>query len=459
MSNQPKREPEWGCNQDHFYKAESGVDIPVIVGADGIYMWDTDGNRYIDASSGPICSNIGHANQHVANRLYQQALKLDFAYPRVARTTENRSFTERVARMAGPGFERVFMVSGGSEAVDITFKFARQYKYAIGEKQRTRIISLMPSYHGMTLGTLAASGDKAFESTFKDMAVFSEKIPAPMTFRLPVGKTVRSYEQECALALESKILAMGPDTVLAFIVEPVGGLATGCLAPSEEYFNAIRAICDRYGVILIYDEIMSGAGRTGTFLTSHRWPGAQPDLVVLGKGIGAGYVPLGMMLASATWVDELRQLTGFNFAHTANANPISCAAGAAVLDIIEQQNLMVHAERIGRYLKQGLEEIQSRYTSIGDIRGRGLLMAIEICHKRSKRQWPAEFKVLQHLRQLGLKHGLILYARRNNYGHYGDWAMITPPLTISEEQCDEYLRRLGKTIQDFESALNEAGHL
>lgn len=457
--NNVEQDPEWGCSQDHFYKIESGVDIPVIDRADGIYMWDVDGNRYIDASSGPICNNIGHANQHVANSMYQQVLKLDFAYPRVARTAENRGFTERVALLAGSGFERVFMVSGGSEAVDIAFKFARQYKYAIGEQQRTRIISLMPSYHGMTLGTLAASGDAAFEPVFRDMAVFSEKVPAPMTFRLPKGKSARSYEQECAAALEDKILAVGPETVLAFIVEPVGGLATGCLSPSEHYFNTIRTICDRYGVILIYDEIMSGAGRTGTFLTSQRWPNAKPDLVLLGKGIGAGYVPLGMMLAPACWVDKLRRSTGFNFAHTANANPVSCAVGNAVLDVIDQQNLCRRAVQFGCYLRQGLEEIQSRRTSIGDIRGRGMLMAIEICNKHNKQQWPAEFRALERLRQIGLKQGLILYARRNNFGRFGDWVMITPPLTITKDQCDDYLYRLENTMQDFENALQSTGNL
>ncbi len=450
---------EWGCTQDHFYSVDSGIDTPVIQRAKGIYMWDTAGNRYIDASSGPICSNIGHANRHVARCMYQQALKLDFAYPRVARTIENKSFTERIARLAGAGFERVFMASGGSEAVDIALKFARQYKHAIGESRRTRIISLMPSYHGMTLGTLAASGDATFQPVFGKMAVFSNKIPAPMTFRLPADKTARSYERECAAALEAKILALGPDSVLALIIEPVGGLATGCLAPSEEYFNTIRTICSRFGVILIYDEIMSGAGRTGTFIASHRWPNAKPDLVVLGKGIGAGYVPLGLMLAPAAWVDELRQMTGFNIAHTANANPISCAVGNAVLDVIEQQNLMRRAEQRGQYLRQGIKAMQTRRTAVGDIRGRGLLLALELCHKYSRQQWPAGFKALQRLRQFGLKHGLILYARRNNDGQYGDWVMITPPLIITQNECDEYLLRLERTIQDFESALKTAGHL
>lgn len=220
--------------------------------------------------------------------MYRQTLKLDFAYARVARTAENRSFTERVAHLAGTGFERVFLAPGGSEAVDIALKFARQYKYAIGETLRTRIISLMPSYHGMTLGTLAASDDTSFESIFGDMVTFSDKVPAPMTFRVPVNNSVEQHEMECAAALERKIGEIGSENMLAFVVEPVGGLATDCLAPGEGYFNAIRRICDKHGIVLNLRRNHVRRRTHGTFLTFHRWPRASPDLVVLGKGIGAG---------------------------------------------------------------------------------------------------------------------------------------------------------------------------
>ena len=451
--------PVWGCTQQHFYKNDVDFEVPLIERAQGIYMWDVEGNRYIDASSGPICSNIGHANFQVAQAMYSQALKLDFAYPRVTRTVENISFTERVARLAGVGFERVFMTSGGSEAVDIALKFARQYKYANGETERNRVFSLMPSYHGMTLGTLAISGDMTFEPVFRDMAFFSKKAPAPITYRKTNTQSTVEIELQCADELDRGIRECGPDRVLAFVVEPVGGLATGCLAPGEQYFNAVRRICTEHGVVLIHDEIMSGAGRTGRFLTSHRWPDARPDLVVLGKGIGAGYVPLGMMLAPATWVDPLRETTGFNYAHTANASPLACAVGNAVLDVIEDQNMIENARVTGKYLRSQLELIKQRHFAIGDIRGRGMLLALEICHKGTTHQWPLEFKTLDRVRFIGLKHGLILYARQNNMGRFGDWLMITPPLIITRSQCDDYLDRIEQTIEEFEAEVTAAGLL
>ena len=440
----------------HSFQARGGsVPLPLIVRAEGVRMWDEDGNGYIDVSSGPVVSNIGHGNPRVAEAMARQAREMDFAYARVARHRPNMDLVERIAGLAGPGYERVCLASGGSEAMEIALKFLRQYALATGRPDKRRIISLDPSYHGGTIATLAITGDPALEGFIDGFAIPSARIPAPLQYRVPDNHSPQTWRMACAEALEAKILELGADNVLAFVMEPVGGLATGALPMAEDYADRVREICDRHGVWLVYDEVLCGTGRTGRFLASHAWPRARADIVVLAKGLGAGYAPLAAMLAPAAMVDRLAGLTGFNFSHTYNANPISCAVGLAVLDEYERHDLMAAARARGAQLRAGLERMAARRPSIGDVRGEGLLLAVEMVRDRATRQpFGPEVMPTERVRSCGLRHGLILYSRRTAEGRHGDWFMVAPPLTITAAECDELLERLDLTLADLEA---EAG--
>jgi len=447
-----------GGTQDIYYSRHDIVPLPMIERASGVYMWDEDGNEYIDASSGPMVSAIGHGNSEVIDAMAEQARTLDYAYTRVARNRPNLVYAERLAALAGPGFERVSLASGGSEAVDNAIKFLRQYAVATGHESRRRIISLMPSYHGATISTLAIGGNESLASFMDGFAVVSDTIPAPLSYRLPAGRTPESYASECAAALEAEILRLGPENVLAFIIEPVGGLSTGAVVPPRAYFRDIRDICTRHGVYLAFDEILCGAGRSGKFITAHHWPDALPDIIVMAKGLGAGYSPLGAMLAPAAMVDALAELTGFGFSYSYNANPIACAAGIAVLDQFERHGLAARAEQYGAKLRSGLEAIMDRSPIIGDVRGMGMLLAAElVADKESKSSLPAEFLPTEKIRIHGLRNGVMLYSRPTAGGDFGHWFMVAPPLTITEEECEELLRRTDAAVSDFYSELKSNG--
>ena len=447
-----------GGTQDIYYSHPDIVPLPMIERASGVHMWDVDGNMYIDASSGPMVSAIGHGNTEVIDVMAEQARTLDYAYSRVARNRPNLDYAARLAALAGPGFERVSLASGGSEAMDNAIKFLRQYALATGQGARRRIISLMPSYHGATIATLAIGGNEGLAAFLDGIAVVSDTVPAPLSYRLPAHHNQESYATECAAALESKILELGPENVLAFIIEPIGGLSTGAVVPPPSYFRAIRDICTRHGVYLVFDEILCGSGRAGKFVTAHHWPDCLPDVIVKAKGLGAGYSPLGAMLAPATMVDELAALTGFEFTYSYNANPISCAVGSAVLDQFERHRLVERAEHCGAKLRAGLEAIRDCSPIVGDVRGLGMLLAVElVADKGTKSPLPSELFPTEKIRIHGLRNGVMLYSRATSGGRFGHWFMVAPPLSITDEECDDLLRRTGAAITGYSNELESAG--
>lgn len=441
-----------GGPQDLFYSAANQVPLPIIERAEGVFLYGEDGTQYLDVSSGPVVSNIGHGNAYVAEAMAHQARTMDFAYSRTSRHRPNMALTARIAALAGPGYERVGLASGGSEAMEAAIKFLRQYAVAKGQGSRRIVISCNPSYHGGTIGTLSITGDDALKPFLDGFSIPSIKIPAALTYRTPDGMTPEQNAERSAAALEAAIRDAGPHNILCFVVEPVGGLSTGCNVPPDIFFNRVRQICDRHGIFLVYDEVLCGTGRTGQFLAAHHYPDAKPDIVVLAKGLGAGYTPLGAMLAPARLVDELAELTGFNFSHTYNANPVTCAAGLAVLDIYEREDLVGRAGRVGAYLRGRLDALQDRQPIIGDIRGRGMLMALEfVADATTKASLPAASNAVERIRALGLENGLMIYSRRTAGGKNGDWIMVSPPLTITEAECDELVSRLEATLNAFKT--------
>ena len=382
---------------------------------------------------------------------------MEYAFSRLSRNLPNIEYTERLAQLAGPGFERVHLTSGGSEAIENAIKFLRQYAIATGKSSKTRIISCEPSYHGGTITALAMSGDVSLQPFLCGFANSSTKVPSPFSYRVPDGYDVIDYANHCANCLESTINKLGRENVLAFVVEPIGGLSTGCIVPPEQYFSRIREICTRNDVHLVFDEILCGMGRTGKFLAAHHWPNALPDIVTLAKGLASGYSPLGAVLAPACMVDELADLTGFEFQYSYNANPVSCAAGLAVLDEYERQDLVNRARKTGKKLRAGLERMKAFIPIIGDIRGIGMLLAVELVEdQKTKRSFPNDLQVADRIRIHGLTNGLMIYSRQTAGGKYGHWLLVSPPLTISSREIDDLLDRLSVAIGDLQAELFEA---
>lgn len=443
-----------------FYLQKDAPRRPVIDRGEGIYLWDTAGRRYIDASSGPIACNIGHGNQRVIEVADRQMRKVAYASRAFFENEPNEQLAEIVTRLAGPGLERAFFVSGGSEATESALKLARQYRLATGQPGRWKVLSRSPSYHGGTMGALGISGDQVSEAAFGAMTRLMPKVPAPLGYRVPDGHTPQSYADACADALEDAILREGPETVLAFILEPVGGLATGALVAPSSYYDRVRQICSRHGVLLIFDEVMSGAGRSGAFLAAHHWPRARPDLVTLAKGIGAGYTPLGGVLASAELVDTVVEAGGFMHGYTYASNPLSCAIGHAVVSETVDRGLIPNAAAMGERLRMGLEELKKDVPILGDIRGKGLLMAAEIVSDQmSKATFPAKVQAINRIVELGMQHGLLLYSRRTSNGVFGEWLMIAPPLIVDAGQVDTIVALIGETLSRFDQERKRAASI
>ncbi|MFA7505647.1 MAG: aminotransferase class III-fold pyridoxal phosphate-dependent enzyme [Burkholderiaceae bacterium] len=437
-----------------FYRSKALPRRPSVARGEGIYLWDTEGRRYIDASSGPIAANLGHANARVIAASDRQMREVAYASRVFFENEANVRLADILADLAGPGLERAFFISGGSEATESAMKLARQYAITQGQASRWKVLSCMPSYHGGTMGAIAVSGDPVSEASFGPMARMMPKVPAAFTYRLPAGHTAQTWADHCADALEATIRREGPETVLAFFLEPVGGLATGALVPLDRYFARVREICSRHGVLLVFDEVMSGAGRTGEFLAAHHWPDARPDIVTLAKGIGAGYTPLGAVLASRGMVDALAEAGGFMHGFTYASNPLSCAIGHAVVAETAERGLIPNAAAMGGRLRERLLEVQKDSAIMGDIRGKGLLMAIEIVADRETRAiFPAQTQAIARIVELGMERGLLLYSRRTANGEFGEWLMVAPPLIVDGPQIDTIAALIGETLAAFEKEL------
>lgn len=431
---------------------------PRIARGDGMYLWDTDGRRLIDVSSGPIACNLGHANKRVLAAMIAQAEKVTFVHPSQFENEANLRLSELLTRLAGEGFERAWFCSGGSEAIEGAIKFARQHAVMSGKGSRWKVISRATSYHGNTLGALALTGDANAHKMFGPMLREMPKVPTPFSYRVPPNFTPDSYARHCASELERKIEAEGPESVLAFIVEPVGGVSTGALTVPDFYIEMIRDICTRHGVLLIFDEVITGAGRTGAFLAAHHLPHARPDIVVLAKGITGGYTPLGAVVMPASMVATVATGGGFMHGHTYTGNPLSCAIGYAALTEVDDRKLAANAKLMGELLKPKLQALAGRSPLVGDVRGKGLLTAIEIvADKSTKAMTPLELNAPTRIQQLALDKGLSVYCRRTNGGRDGDWVMVSPPLICEPHHVDEIVDGLERTLRVLADELTSHG--
>ena len=426
---------------------------PLVDRAEGIYLWDQSGKRMIDGASGAMVVNIGHSNRNVLDAMKRQMDRVTFAYRLHFENEPAEELARRVAARMPNGLDRIFFVSGGSEAVESCLKLARQWAIGTGQPNRWKVISRFPSYHGSTLGALAVTGYDALTKPFTPMMRDMPKIAAPTAYLDRDNLSMEQRGQKYADLLEEKIIAEGPDSVLAFIMEPIGGASTGALVAPDSYYPRIREICDRHGVLLIHDEVMSGAGRTGKFLGGDHW-NCRPDLIALSKGFASGYCPLGAMAAPARLVQPVLDAGGFQHGYTYAGNPLACAAGLAVLDEIDRLGLIENAATMGDLLTAELWGLTKRFPFIGDVRGKGLLLAAEfVSDTQTMTPLPKELNAHQRMVDLAYKRGLIIYSRRTRGGIEGDHFLVCPPMIVTAEQIGEIVGILNDTLEALAAEL------
>lgn len=410
-------------------------------------MWDVNGNRYIDGSSGAMVSNIGHSNPNVLAAMRAQMEKSTFGYRLHFENEPAEMLASRVSELSPAGHNKVFFVSGGSEAVESAIKLARQYAVINNQPDRWKVISRSPSYHGSTMGALSLTSYEPLNAPFTPMCPDMPKIPAPTCYLDRDNLSEHDQGLKYAEFLREKIIEVGPETVLAFIVEPVGGASTGALVAPDSYYQRIRDICDEFGIFLIYDEVMTGVGRTGKFLAAEHWD-INPDIIATSKGFGAGYVPLGAMTARDYIVDAVLDSGGFQHGYTYAGNPIACAAGLAVINEIYQNDMMSNTTRVGAKLITGLDELKKRYPFIGDVRGKGLLTAFElVSDPETMEPFPTELAIYNRLVDIAYDKGLIIYSRRTRNGIKGDHFLVCPPMITTEGQINDILEIIDASLE------------
>lgn len=444
---------------DHVFYRDVRKDMTVIARGSGVYLYDAHGKEYIDGCSGSQVSNIGHGIPEIADAIGNQARTVAFTHLSRFVTEPLMDLAQKVAKLAPPGLDRVYFVSGGSEAVEASLKFVRTYFIERDgpDTQKHKVIARWHGFHGNTLGALSATGHIPRRKKYSPMLVDFPHIPACYCYRCHYGLTYPECGVACAKALEEAIKAEDPDTVAAFIAEPFVGAASGAVPPVPEYWPMVRDICTRNDVLLIADEVMTGFGRTGAHFAVNHY-GVIPDIIACAKGMSAGYSPLGAMVIKSDLHEVLRQGSGkFTHGHTYGGNPLSAATGVAVLNYYERHGLAENSRRMGELLFDLLEPL-SESPVIGDIRGRGLFCGVElVADKQTRRPFAPEAAIGERLTEKCMHHGLIVYPGSGHAeGRAGDHILIGPPLTITAAEVEELARRLSLAVADLEEELGTA---
>ena len=433
----------------HIFPRNCRQSPPVAVGGDGCYLIDASGKRYLDGSGGAAVSCLGHSDKAIVAAIKAQADTLAFAHTGFFTSEPAEQLADLLVANAPTGIDRVYLVSGGSEATEAAIKLARQYWVEKGEPQRGKLIARKQSYHGNTIGALSAGGNEWRRAQFAPLLLDISHIDPCYEYRLrQAGESLEDYGLRAAQALEDEILRLGPDTVMAFMAEPVVGATAGAVPPAPGYFKRIREICDRYGVLLILDEVMCGMGRTGTLFACEQ-DGVAPDIVCIAKGLGAGYQPIGAMLCSAEIYAAIESGSGFfQHGHTYIGHPTAAAAGHAVVSALLDRGLVQRAQQQGEKLAERLNDRFGQHPHVGDLRGRGLFRGIELVADRdSKAPFDPSQGVAGKIKKAAFDQGLICYPMSGTIdGRTGDHVLIAPPVIIEDAQLDELTDKLGRAM-------------
>ncbi len=435
----------------HILHRQIGGNLPVAAGGTGIEIVDSTGKRYLDASGGAAVSCLGHGHPAVTAALHEQLDKLAYAHTGFFTTDVAEKLGDRLIEDAPKGLSHVYLVSGGSEAIEASLKMARQYFTERGETGRRHVIARRQSYHGNTLGALAAGGNAWRRAPFSPLLIETHHIDPCFAYRFQQpGESDEAYGLRAADLLEEKILELGAGTVMAFVAETVVGATSGAVPPASGYFKRIREICNRHGVLLILDEVMCGMGRTGT-LHACEQEGIAPDLMTIAKGLGGGYEPIGAVLLGKHIYETFAKGSGFfQHGHTYMGHPMACAAGLAVQETIRRDNLLANVKTMGALLQRRLGERFGNHPHVGDIRGRGLFQAVELVEDRStKEPFDPTRKLHAKVKKAAMARGLMVYPMGGTIdGQRGDHVLLAPPFIVTEEQIGDIVDRLGSAIDD-----------
>jgi adenosylmethionine-8-amino-7-oxononanoate aminotransferase len=423
-------------------------DLPKVAWAKGSYVHDADGKKYIDGSGGPAVYCIGHSNTEVNDAIKDQLDRIAHGYRYNFSSDAMEELTEIIRRRCGGTMNNMIYVTGGSEAVESCLKLALQYHAARGEMSRRRFIARERSWHGNTLGALSVSGFLERKRAFEGSLLEVSRLSPVNAYRPIAGSTPETVGEAGAKELEDEILRVGPENVCAFIFEPVVGAAGGCVPAPKGYAKRVREICDKYGVIMISDEVMCGAGRTGTWRALEQ-DGVEPDIMSVAKGLAAGYLPLGAAIYNDKVADAIHGTHGAPMTgHTFTAHTACCAAGVAVQKIVERDRLVERVHKMEGALRNTLAEATKDIEAVGDIRGRGFFQALElVADRKTRAPFPAERKLFMKIRQKAFDNGLICYPVGGNVdGVNGDVIIIAPPYNVTDTELDEIAQKTALSI-------------
>jgi adenosylmethionine-8-amino-7-oxononanoate aminotransferase len=423
---------------------------PTAVRGEGVYLWDADGRRYLDAAGGAAVVTVGHGVPEIVQAMADQAARIAYAYIAQFSNEPLERLAERVVALAPEGISKVYFVSGGSEAAETALKLARQYHLLRGHPGKYRVVSRWQAYHGNTIGALSMSGRTQWFRDFRPYALDFPHIAPCHCYRCPFDLAYPGCGVRCATDLERVIRQEGAESIAAFIAEPIVGTSGAALTPPAEYFRIVREICDRHDILFIADEVITGFGRTGRPFAIQHW-GVVPDMLLVGKGISSGYAPLGGVLLHERVVQAFRETGASPFLpFTFAGNPVSCAAGLAVSDYAEKHGLFARAAGMGQVLFAELERLR-RSPMVGEIRGMGLLAGIELVADRGdKRPFPPEAGIGRRVAAAAFSRGLILLAGQPGLveGLAGDHLLLAPPYVITKEQIESVVEILGSALAE-----------
>lgn len=437
-------------NTDHVFYRNLKKYYPVSDRGEGIYIYDTGGKQYIDGSGGAAVVGIGHGVKEITEAMVRQADRISFSHGSHFTNQATIDLASKLVRLAPGEVNRVYFLSGGSEAVETAVKLARQYQVERGKPEKYKVISRWTSYHGNTLGALALSGHTGRRRHYLPLIQHTPHIAPAYCYRCPFGLDSEKCSLECALDLERTILYEGPDSVSAFIAEPVVGATAGALIPRDGYFRKIRAICDRYDILLIVDEVMTGMGRTGKNFGIDHW-NVVPDMIVVGKGLSSGYTPIFVVIAKGEIHRTIQEGSGaFIHGHTYNQNPLSCAIACAVIDYLVKHDLVSRSAKMGESLLRSLQSL-TRHEIVGDVRGVGLFAGVEfVKDRKTKEPFDPRLKLNGLIANRAFEKGLITYPGGGGAdGIKGDHLLLAPPFVITEDQIERMVSILDETIVEI----------
>jgi len=422
---------------------------PTAVRGEGCEIVDSEGKRYLDASAGAAVSCLGHSHPAVIEAIKAQLDALPYAHTGFFTSEPAEALADHLIDRAPAGMDRVYFVSGGSEAVEAALKMARQYFLEVGEPGRRRFIARRQSYHGNTLGALSVGGNAWRRQQFEPLLIDADHLTPCYAYREKGDdETDDGFVDRLVAELEAHLAKVGPESVIAFVAEPVVGATMGAVPPLPGYFRRIKEVLDRHGILLILDEVMCGMGRTGTLFACEQ-EGVVPDLVTVAKGLGAGYQPIGATLVHERIARAIEDGTGFfQHGHTYMGHPTACAAALAVQRVIDEEDLLTRVRRMGDVLEAALLERFGNHPHIGDIRGRGLFRGLELVADRaSKAPFDPALAVHARIKKAAMAEGLMCYPMGGTIdGRRGDHVLIAPPFIIEEARIEEIASRLGGAI-------------